>query len=80
MLEKYEHAKNRKRVERYENSGWDSSVMELSFDEYSDWPDKASKVRRLYLQGKVSREQFKKIIGELLLLRFLEIGIFPYYT
>lgn len=67
VLEEYERAKNRnyKRVERYENSGWDSSVMELTFDEYSAWLDKASRARRLYLQGKVSREQFKKVIGEL---------------
>lgn len=65
ILEEYERAKNRnyKRVERYENSGWDSSVMELTFDEYSAWLDKASRVRRLYLQGKVSREQFKKLLA-----------------
>lgn len=67
VLDEYERAKNRnyKRVERYENSGCDSSVMGLTFDEYSAWLDKASRARRLYLQGKVSREQLKKVIGEL---------------
>lgn len=67
VLEEYERAKNRnyKRVERYENSGWDSSFMELTFDEYSAWLDKASRARRLYLQGKVPSEQFRKVIQEL---------------
>lgn len=67
LLEEYERAKNRnyKRVERYENSNWDRRVMELTFDEYSSWLDKARMVRQLYLQGKASKEQFRNVISEL---------------
>lgn len=67
LLEEYEKAKNRnyKRVERYENADGNSDVMRLTFNEYKAWLDKASEMKRLYLQGKVSKEQFRKIIGEL---------------
>ena len=67
LLDEYEHTKNRnyKRVERYENSNGDSSVIELTFDEYSAWLDRASRARRLYLQGKISKEQFRDVIKEL---------------
>lgn len=67
LLEEYEKAKNRnyKRVERYENADGNSGVMRLTFNEYKAWLDKASEMKRLYLQGKTSKEQFRKIIGEL---------------
>lgn len=64
LLEEYEKAKNRnyKRVERYENADGDSGVMRLTFNEYKAWLDKASEMRRLYLQGKVSAEELGKFI------------------
>lgn len=60
LLEEYEKAKNRnyKRVERYENADGNSGVMRLTFNEYKAWLDKASEMKRLYLQGKVSAEEF----------------------
>lgn len=67
LLEEYEKAKNRnyKRVERYENSNRDSSVIRLTFNEYKTWLDRASEMKRLYLQGKVSKDIFIKVVGEL---------------
>ena len=64
LLEEYEKAKNRnyKRVERYENADGNSSVMRLTFNEYKSWLDKASEMKRLYLQGKVSADEMRKII------------------
>lgn len=64
LLEEYEKAKNRnyKRVERYENADGNSGVMRLTFNEYKAWLDKASEMKRLYLQGKVSAEEFGKFI------------------
>lgn len=64
LLEEYERAKNRnyKRVERYESADNISSVKRLTFNEYKAWLDKASEMRRLYLQGKASAEEMKKII------------------
>ena len=60
LLEEYEKAKNRnyKRVERYENADGNSGVMRLTFNEYKAWLDKASEMKRLYLQGKMSAEEF----------------------
>lgn len=45
LLDEYEHTKNRnyKHVERYENSNGDSSVIKLTFDEYSAWLDRVSR-------------------------------------
>ena len=67
LLEEYEKAKNGnyKRVERYENSNRDSSVIRLTFNEYKTWLDRASEMKRLYLQGKVSKDIFIKVVGEL---------------
>lgn len=64
LLEEYERAKNRnyKRVERYENSDGSDKVMHLTFDEYRDWLDKASRMKSLYLQGKVPAEKFGEFI------------------
>lgn len=64
LLEEYEKAKNRnyKRVERYENADGNSGVMRLTFNEYKAWLDKASEMKRLYLQGKVSAREFGKFI------------------
>ncbi len=64
LLEEYEKAKNRnyKRVERYENADGNSGVMRLTFNEYKAWLDKASEMKRLYLQGKVSAEEFSELI------------------
>lgn len=63
LLEEYEKAKNRnyKRVERYENANRDSSVIRLTFNEYKTWLDRASEMKRLYLQGKVSKDIFYHI-------------------
>lgn len=67
VLEEYERAKNRnyKRVERYENANGDSNVMPLTFNKYKDWLDKASKMKQLYLQGKISQDEFRSILAEL---------------
>ena len=67
LLEEYERAKNRnyKRVERYENTDGNSSVMRLTFNEYKPWLDKASEMKRRYLQGEVSEDEFMKIIRKL---------------
>lgn len=67
VLEEYERAKNRnyKRVERYENADRDSGVMRLTFNEYKVWLDKASDMKRMYLQGKVSSKELRKTICEL---------------
>lgn len=67
ILEEYERAKDRnyKRVERYENSDGNDKVMRLTFDEYKNWLDRASEAKRLYLQGKVSAEQFSAVIQEI---------------
>lgn len=67
VLEEYERAKNRnyKRVERYENADGNSSVMWLTFNEYKSWLDKASKMKRRYLQGEISGYEFMKIIRKL---------------
>lgn len=64
VLEEYERAKNRnyKRVERYENADGNSGVTRLTFNEYKAWLDKASEMKRLYLQGKVSPVEFNKSI------------------
>lgn len=64
LLEEYEKAKNRnyKRVERYENSDGNSGVMRLTFNEYKAWLDKAGEMKRLYLQGNVSAEEFSEFI------------------
>lgn len=64
VLDEYERAKNRnyKRVERYENADGNSGVMRLTFNEYKAWLDKASEMKRLYLQGKVSAEEFGEFI------------------
>ena len=66
-LEEYERAKNRnyKRVERYENADGNSSVMRLTFNEYKAWLDKASEMKKLYLQRKVAKEKFREVIEEL---------------
>lgn len=63
LLEEYEKAKNRnyKRVERYENADGNSGVMRLTFNEYKAWLDKASEIKRLYLQGKATAEALRKI-------------------
>ncbi len=67
LLEEYEKAKNRnyKRVERYENTDGNSSVMRLTFNEYKAWLDKVSEMKRLYLQGKVAAKELRDIIEEL---------------
>ncbi len=67
LLEEYEKAKNRnyKRVERYENADGNSGVMWLTFNEYKTWLDRASEMKRLYLQGKISKDIFIKVVGEL---------------
>ncbi len=67
LLEEYEKAKNRnyKRVERYENSDGNSGVMRLTFNKYKAWLDKASEMKRLYLQEKVSANTLREIITEL---------------
>lgn len=67
LLEEYERAKNRnyKRVERYENADGDSGVMRLTFNEYKAWLNKASEMKRLYLQGKVSSKLLRETICEL---------------
>lgn len=67
LLEEYEKAKNRnyKRVERYENANGDSSVMRLTFNEYKAWLDKASEMKRLYLQGRVSAEELMAAIQKI---------------
>lgn len=67
LLEEYERAKNRnyKRVERYENADGNDSVIRLTFNEYKAWLDKASEMKRLYLQGKLSKDKFRNIINEL---------------
>ena len=64
LIDEYERAKNKyyKRVERFEDSGEDSSVMRLTFNDYKAWLDKASEVKRLYLQGKASEDEFREII------------------
>ncbi len=64
LLEEYEKAKNRnyKRVERYENADGNSGVMRLTFNEYKAWLDKASEMKRLYLQGKVTAKEFGEFI------------------
>lgn len=64
LIDEYERTKNRyyKRVERFEDSGENSSVMRLTFNDYKTWLDKASEVKRLYLQGKASRDEFREII------------------
>lgn len=66
LLEEYERAKNRnyKRVERYENADGNSGVMRLTFNEYKAWLDKASEMKRLYLQGKVSAEEFRLVLNK----------------
>ncbi|MDE7195242.1 MAG: hypothetical protein K2O14_14930 [Oscillospiraceae bacterium] len=67
LLEKYEKAKNRnyKRVERYENADENSGVMRLTFNEYKAWLDKASEMKRLYLQGKIISNEFLNVIRAL---------------
>ena len=67
VLKEYELAKNRnyKRVERHENADESSNVMRLTFNEYKAWLDKASGMKKLFLQGRVSEEEFKRVIGEL---------------
>lgn len=67
LLEEYEKAKNRnyKRVERYENANGNSSVMRLTFNEYKAWLDKASEMKRLYLQGMVSAEELMAAIQKI---------------
>ena len=67
VLEEYERAKNRnyKRVERYENADGNSNVMQLTFNEYKAWLDRASEMKKLYLQRKATKEEFRKVIGEL---------------
>lgn len=67
LLEEYEKAKNRnyKRVERYENADKNSGVMRLTFNEYKAWLDKASEMKRKYLQGEISEDELKKVIAEL---------------
>lgn len=67
LLEEYEKAKNRnyKRVERYEDADGNSGVMRLTFNEYKTWLDRASEMKRLYLQGKISKDIFIKVVGEL---------------
>ncbi len=64
LLEEYERAKNRnyKRVERFENSGGSRTVMRYTFDDYKAWLDKVSEIKRLYLQGKVTADEFKSAI------------------
>lgn len=66
VLEEYERAKNRnyKRVERYENADGNSGVMRLTFNEYKTWLDRASEMKRLYLQGQVSEDEFRRVIDE----------------
>lgn len=66
VLEEYERAKNRnyKRVERYENADGNSGVMRLTFNEYKAWLDRASEMKRLYLQGQVSEDEFRRVIDE----------------
>lgn len=67
ILKEYELAKNRnyKRVERYENADFDSKVMQMEFSQYKAWLERASAVKKLYLQGKVSAEEFRSVIEEL---------------
>ena len=67
LLEEYEKAKNRnyKRVERYENANGNSGVMRLTFNEYKAWLDKASEMKRLYLQGMVSAEELMAAIQKI---------------
>lgn len=67
LLEEYEKAKNRnyKRVERYENADGNSSVMRLTFNEYKAWLDRASEMKRLYLQGRVSAEELMAAIQKI---------------
>lgn len=66
VLEEYERAKNRnyKRVKRYENADGNSGVMRLTFNEYKAWLDRASEMKRLYLQGQVSEDEFRRVIDE----------------
>lgn len=66
LLEEYERAKNRnyKRVERYENADGNDGVIRLTFNEYKAWLDKASEMKRLYLQGEVSARELRKTIHE----------------
>lgn len=67
VLEEYERAKNRnyKRVERYENANGNSGVMRLTFNEYKAWLDRASEMKRLYLQGRVSAEELMAAIQKI---------------
>ena len=67
LLEEYERAKNRnyKRVERYENADGNSGIMRLTFNEYKPWLDKASEMKRRYLQSEVSGDDLRKAIAEL---------------
>ena len=67
LLEEYERTKNRnyKRVERYENAAGNSNVMRLTFNEYKAWLDKASEMKRRYLQGEISGDDLRKTISEL---------------
>ncbi len=58
-------AQKYKRVERFENSDGNSNVMRLTFDEYKTWLDKASEMKRLYFQGKISKEEFRDYIKTL---------------
>lgn len=36
--------------------------MRLTFNEYKAWLDKASEMKRLYLQGKISQDEFRAVI------------------
>ena len=67
LLEEYERAKNKnyKRVERYENSVENSGIIPLTFNEYKAWLDKASEMKRRYLQGEISGDELRKAIAEL---------------
>ena len=67
VFKEYELAKNRnyKRVGRYENADSDSKVMQMEFSQYKAWLERAGAAKKLYLQGKVSAEEFRAIIQEL---------------
>ena len=64
VLEEYERAKNRnyKRVERYENSKGNGTVMKYTFEDYQAWLDKVNVIRRKYLRGEVSTEEMLNAI------------------
>lgn len=67
VLKEYELAKNRnyKRVERYENAGFNSKVMQIEFSKYKAWLEKVSAVKKSYLQGRASEDEFRRVITEL---------------